>query len=90
MRLSTLAHDPGYRDDHAEFVVMLDGEPQSPELTGRAIVTADEAAGAIWYYPCAHDGGLLEWGGFADPSVEMVEGKVSVYRIRSEYLPRRG
>ena len=91
MRLSVQRGDPGFREDAGDgsWVVLLNGEPQSPQRTGRAVVTADEAEGALWFHPCADDGSILALADFGVPLVERVDGKVSIYRVRSEYLPAR-
>lgn len=90
MRISTQPGDAGYREDASSWVVLLDGEPQSPAATGRAVITADEATGEVWYHPCADDGTLLMVGDFGCVLTERAVGKVSVFRIESFCLPRRG
>lgn len=90
MRISTAPTDPGFRADADEWAVLLDGEPQSATATGRVVVTADEALGCIWYRPADEDGDVLICEGFgSDWPLHEARGKVSVYRISSEMLPRR-
>ena len=90
MNLSVLIDDPGYRPDHAEFVVLYNGEPQSLEQSGRSIVTADEGERRIWFREMADDGGLVAFACGLEFDVQELEGAVSIYRISSDYLPRRG
>ncbi|MCK8787635.1 hypothetical protein M0638_25030 [Roseomonas sp. NAR14] len=72
MRLSTRRDDPGFRADAARFDVLLDGVAQGRE-TGRAVVTADEEAGRLWFWRIGADGRLV--GAFA---VEEVAGAVEI------------
>jgi hypothetical protein len=50
MRLSAKRDDPGFDAKAVPFAAIeFNGVRQSPKVTGRAIITADEAAGRIDY-----------------------------------------
>lgn len=52
MRLSADPHDLGYRADHADFDIFLDGRALN---TAAYVVTADDVAGVIILYPAGTD-----------------------------------
>lgn len=52
MRVSTVVGDPGYVSPPrvGKYEILLDGILQSPEDSGRAIITADDAEGIIVFH----------------------------------------
>lgn len=81
MRVSVGEKDPGYRIDAGQYRVLFNGEPQSFNLTGRIVRTADEEMGFIEFYQRAPDGrGIVTGEGGVFPTF-VEHGTVVIERM---------